>query len=89
MDMQGFLTKQRKNRFLPKGIYLHDIKGKYPKFRAALKVNGKVKTVRYSYNLYEACEAFIIAHEDYYGIKPYWYKEFQVFYKKQSQPLSF
>jgi hypothetical protein len=87
--MQKCLNIDRKNRFLPKGIYLYDQKGKYPQFRACIKINGKTKTIAYDYNLLVVCQALIIVHEQHYGKKPHWYKEFKEFYKKQSNPLEF
>jgi hypothetical protein len=80
-----YFDEQRKNRFLPKGIYLWEMKSPYhyEKYRACLKVEGKTITIGYYDCLFKACVAFIFAHEEWYGTKPYWYKDFVKFYKKQ------
>lgn len=85
------LSKPRKGRTLPKGIYLWNLETKkysYTKYRACIKVDGRTKTMGYFSTLSEACKHFIKFHEEIYGTKPHWYAEYIRTYQFDLEELS-
>lgn len=65
------MKKQKsKNKFLNKGVYEFAIKGDYFYWRAAIKKYGKVVTIGYFDKFRDAVQAYVVAHESFYGERP-------------------